>query len=135
MKIIHHLTLIMTAALLSACATVPPASQSPAAAPAANAPGEVVDFSKLTQRPKPTKYAVPTYPQAAVKAKLSGRVVVRFLIDEQGIPRNPECLEASDPIFEGPALAAVCQWRFSPASLNGRPVATMMQVPLNFEPK
>lgn len=135
MKIVHHLTLILTSALLSACATVPPASQTPVTASAAKAPGEVVDFSKLTTRPKPIRYAVPTYPKAAVKAKLSGRVVVRFLIDEQGIPRNPECLEASDPIFEGPALAAVCQWRFSPARLNGRPVATTMQVPLNFEPK
>ena len=130
----HHLSLILVGTLLSACSTIPSTPDAPAAA-AEKMPSEVVDFAKVTQRPTPIKYQTPVYPKEAANTRRSGTVVVRFILDEQGIPRNPVCVESSDPIFEAAALAAIKGWRFTPARLDGRTVATWLQVPISFEPR
>jgi len=39
---------------------------------------------------------------------------------------------STDPIFEGPALAAIKQWKFEPGKRKGEPVRFRMRVPITF---
>lgn len=58
---------------------------------------------------------------------LPGRVIIDFVIDEQGRVRNPRAVEYSDEGLVRPAMEAIVEWRYEPGKLNGKPVnvATM----------
>lgn len=55
----------------------------------------------------------PHYPAKAKQRRAEGYVIVRFDIDEQGIPRDLQIIEAKPKrIFEREALKALRQWRY-----------------------
>jgi TonB family protein len=51
-------------------------------------------------------------------------------IDESGRPRNIELLSGRDAALVRHLLPAVAQWKFSPATKNGRAVATDVVLPI-----
>ena len=71
------------------------------------------------------------YPQAAFEQRVTGTVRVEFVVDEEGRVAHAE-VRQSIPAFDEAALAAVRQWRFSPATLGGKPIATMASAPVAF---
>ena len=65
----------------------------------------------------------PVYPEKARQAGVEGRVIIEFLIDRDGVPRQLQVVEAPPGgWFEEAALEAVAQWRYRPATRLGRPV-------------
>ena len=54
-------------------------------------------------------------------------------MDPIEVPQNLAMVTSSRTEFVAPALAAVARWRFRPATMEGRPVATRMEVPVSFE--
>jgi TonB family protein len=62
--------------------------------------------------------AVP-YPEAARRSRLQGVVELSFLIDENGVVRDPEIIESGDEIFDNAVLATVQGWRYEPATKHG----------------
>ncbi len=76
----------------------------------------------------------PEYPAEARKRKLVGEVVVDFIVDAEGRVTTAQIAEASDALFEEPALAAVRQWTFAPALEDDRAVACGMTVRIEFSP-
>jgi len=81
----------------------------------------------------PTKVqdAKPVYPAIAQSARVQGVVIIEALIDEAGNVVNAHVLR-SIPLLDAAALEAVSQWKFAPTDLNGRPVAVVMTVTVNF---
>ncbi len=77
----------------------------------------------------------PVFPELARVARLSGRVMLRAVIDEEGSVVEIEVIGPSQPDFgfEAAAIEAVQQWRYSPATLRGRPVAVYMVVVVEFK--
>lgn len=77
----------------------------------------------------------PFFPELARVARLSGRVMLRAVIDEEGSVVEIEVIGPSQPDFgfEAAAIDAVQQWRYSPATLRGRPVAVYMVVVVEFK--
>jgi TonB family protein len=73
------------------------------------------------------------YPAHLREAGVPGRVDVRFVVGADGIPRDPTVLSATDSLLQAPALAAVMALRFSPAEVEGRPVATWAAIPVRWE--
>jgi len=78
----------------------------------------------------------PQYPAQAVKDKLSGELVFKVLVDEQGAPQSVD-VEKSDPpeaarIFAQTSLEAIMQWRFNPGMKDGQPHAGYVLVPVTF---
>lgn len=75
----------------------------------------------------------PSYPRAALREGLSGRVVLLVDVDADGVPSAAR-VERSEPAgaFDESALAAVKRWRFQPAMKDGRPVAGRVRVPIDF---
>lgn len=62
-----------------------------------------------------------------------GLVVLDVWIDERG---NVACVKVvrSIPVFDKAAAEAVRQWKFSPATLGGRPVAIVQTVSVRMPP-
>lgn len=109
-----------------------------AAAVAAPDTGRIYEMRAVTEVPRPVSITafqqalVRGYPPALRNAGQSGRVVVRFMVDEAGRVRDPRVLRSSDRNFDAPTLEAVRQLRFHPARLNGRPVRVWVEQPIDW---
>ena len=88
--------------------------------------------------PKLLRQKDPKYPEAALKAGVSGTVLLRVVVDRNGTPGK---VEVSKGIGDSPgddlglnqsAIDAVRQWRFSPATKGGQPVAVIVTVQVAF---
>ena len=65
----------------------------------------------------------PSVPAAEVGAQLAGTVVVFFIITPDGLVAQPVVVNSSEPQLNPGILKAINGWIFTPARLNGRPVA------------
>ena len=90
-------------------------------------PGEV-QASKLIRR------VDPVYPEAAKRARMSGRVVLTVGIDEQG---NVEeiTVKSGHPLLAAASIIAVQQWKYSPLLINGEPFPVVATVTTVFNVK
>lgn len=73
------------------------------------------------------------YPAEALRRGLSGTVVVRFVVDEQGRVLDPNVVRASSPEFSAEALrlARLMPW-WTPGRLAGQPVRVRCTLPIQF---
>jgi len=81
--------------------------------------------------PKRVEDVRPTFPEAAQAAGLTGVVIAEIVVDETGQVANAHLVQQI-PLLEDAALAAVRQWKFNPAIVDGRPVPVRMTVSVNF---
>jgi serine/threonine-protein kinase len=72
------------------------------------------------------------YPDAARRRRQSGVVTVAMVISETGIPEELQVVESAGEILDEAVLTAVREWRFEPASRNGRPVRIHWRVRQHF---
>jgi TonB family protein len=81
--------------------------------------------------PRLVQQAKMSYPQRAFDEGVEGTVTIEFAVDEEGAVAHAE-VRASVPELDDAALAAVRAWRFVPAKLEGKPVASMASTPVTF---
>lgn len=72
------------------------------------------------------------YPDEALRQRVEGQVVVRFVVTETGAVEDAEILRSPSPLLDAPALAAVRASRFTPGEQRGRPVRVQFAVPVTF---
>lgn len=91
------------------------------AAQQSSSPGERLIPARLVERT-----VLPQYPPAARAIGLEGDVAFQARIDEHGLVAGVSVLEvpAADVGFEDAVRTAVAQWRFEPARLGDRAVAS-----------
>jgi hypothetical protein len=87
----------------------------------------VVDVASVTpdrQLPTPFSGQPPKYPPSLVKQHITGRVVMRFLIDTMGYvhPRSIWLLRSPHPLMSLAVRDALLQFRYEPATIDNRPV-------------
>jgi protein TonB len=75
----------------------------------------------------------PEFSEAARKAKFQGNVMVRLVVDPQGMPRNIRVTQGVGMGLDEKAMEAVRQYRFRPAMEGGKPVAVEMNVEVDFQ--
>lgn len=83
--------------------------------------------------PKLVKQVDPEFPKKWRKDKSSGTVNVTMTVDEAGKPRD---LRVDTPVghgFDEAALKAIRQYRFEPATRDGKPVAVTLRVEVVFQ--
>ncbi len=51
------------------------------------------------------------------------RFRIGLTVDSEGVPKNPTIIETTEPTWADEALRELMKWRFTPASVNGQPVA------------
>jgi TonB family protein len=72
-------------------------------------------------------------PYAPPRTRLaSGTVVLDVVLQEDGTPKIVRILRSVDPNLDDSAIRAFEQWRFSPATKNGRPVKVRMNAEVTF---
>jgi TonB family protein len=87
----------------------------------------------VDQTPQVLQKVEPFYPQRARHLGVSGRVVVKFLVQADGHVSRPSILEAEpEGYFEQNALEAIRRWRFKPGYYRGKAVATWVTLPVQF---
>ncbi len=90
------------------------------------------------QEPKPKTppkvlYQVePQYTEEARAAKVSGSVLLKLVVDENGDAQDIQVARSVDEGLDQKAIEAVRQWRFAPATENGKPVAAAANIEVNF---
>ncbi len=108
-----------------AWAIAPPAKaqQPPPEAPPAEVKARI-------EYPKLVKFVPAEYPEAARKERREGVVLLRVDIDEAGKVVKAEVVRPLYPDLDAAAVAAVQQFEFTPAMLDGKPVR--VTVPLSY---
>jgi protein TonB len=74
----------------------------------------------------------PTYPEAARKARMEGVVILEAIITANGNVEDVKVLKSVNPLLDASAVRAVSQWRYRPATLNGRAVRVYLTVTVTF---
>ena len=74
----------------------------------------------------------PQYTEIARKARIQGVVIVQAIIDKEGNVQNVKLLKGLPMGLDKAAMDAVKDWKFQPATLNGKPVAVYYNLTVNF---
>ena len=84
------------------------------------------------QRPQLLKRVDAEFSEAARRARISGKVLVHFVVNEQGVPVDLQVTESPGYDLDKAALAAVSQWRFAPAMKDGKPIPFPLTAQVSF---
>lgn len=77
----------------------------------------------------------PAYPEALACDGVGGQVVLQVEIGVDGRPASMRVLGSSgETELDEAAIAAVRGWEFAPATTNGQPAPSKIQVPVTFTP-
>lgn len=82
--------------------------------------------------PVPVRTVAPDYPEELRRDGVSGLVMVKCTIDEQGNVVETQVEKSSNSAFEKPAVAALRKWKFKPAKQDGAPVVIKVSIPMKF---
>ena len=91
----------------------------------------LVDGEEVTA-PVVLEKTPPSYTPEAKEAKHQGRVVLRAVIDAEGLVQDVEVVEGQPYGLSEAAASAVRAWRFQPALCSGEPVAVFYLLTVNF---
>ena len=90
---------------------------------------------QLTKPPTIVKSVEPVYPPEALAARISADVTMTIDIDAGGHVTNVDIPKPAGHGFDEAAKAAVLQYEFSPAEIDGKPGAIRISFTLHFVPK
>lgn len=101
---------------------------------------DIPPISELTYRPEEVDQTPrllrsfpPQYPYLARRDNIEGWVVLRFVVDTDGIPEKIEIVEGEPAgIFEEAATEAVARYKFKPAMKNGEGVNCIIKQRISF---
>ena len=83
---------------------------------------------------KPLKTERPSYPRRAREQGWHGRVIVRLEISPEGTVQSSTIHKSSGyPLLDDGAIKATTQWTFQPAKNGAFPVATTVNIPIQFD--
>jgi TonB family protein len=77
----------------------------------------------------------PAFSTAARKLGVAGVAVIGLVVDENGLPRQVHVVRPLGMGGDECAVAAVLQYRFSPAIYHGHPVPAEINIEVNFRPR
>jgi protein TonB len=101
-----------------------PAAATPVAQPAPPAGGKATEAVLIDR-------IMPAYPPVAKAHGIFGIVRLEASVDEHGAVRAVKILSGDRMLAEA-ARAAILRWRYKPATLNGKPIASSSIVQMNF---
>jgi protein TonB len=84
------------------------------------------------KEPRLVSSVMPVYPLGAVKAGVSGDVVVQTTIDKTGQVVGTHVVSGPSLLRQA-ALDALRRWKYEPSTLDGQPVAVELQVTIKFK--
>jgi TonB family protein len=100
----------------------------PAAWPQTNEP--VYDVGNGVAPPRVTHQVAPEHPTKGFR--VSGTVLIGLIVTSKGEPDNVHVVRSLETDVDQSAVDAVKQWRFDPATKEGKPVAVKISVEIRF---
>lgn len=96
--------------------------------------GTVFNIDELDEKPKIVHMLLPMYPVRACVEGITGRVLVKLVIDSRGFAQEPGILSATpEGYFEESALDAIMEYRFIPAKKDGKYVSCLARIPVAYK--
>jgi outer membrane biosynthesis protein TonB len=96
-------------------------------------PEKIVSARTLDEPLKPLTTRSPVYPSTLfLKQVNQGKATIELLVNEEGLPRLPRIVSASEPAFGYAAAQAAVLWTFSHPKVKGEPAVTRIQIPFGF---
>lgn len=84
------------------------------------------------ENPVPVRTVAPEYPREMKANGVSGLVMVKCTIDEQGNVAGTDIVKSSNEQFDRFATEALKKWKFKPARQDGTPVSVQVTIPIKF---
>lgn len=100
------------------------AGSAPASSPGVVVPGKIAVSKRIYK-------VAPVYPEQAIRARASAKVILRIRVDAAGQVAEAKVLQGH-PLFNNAAVSAVMQWKYSQTFLNGKPVPIIATVSIVF---
>ena len=95
-----------------------------------------VQTGSSTSKPAIISSLRPVYPRIARDSGWEGTVIVRTLIDTNGVPSQTKIRKScGHPTLDQAAQAAVKNWKFQPAKDGNIPIAKWVDIPIKFNLK
>jgi protein TonB len=92
------------------------------------------DATPSASKPVSTlKMIPPIYPKNQRQKGIGGKVLIEAMVDATGKVTSAKVIESPDPAFSESALKAVHQWVFNPATKDGQPISSKVQIPISFK--
>jgi TonB family protein len=110
----------------------PSAQEDASASTLARSIADVETPPSLKNGPKALREAV-QYPELAREAGIQGKVLVQFVVNEDGTPRDVQVKRSVHRALDSAAVQAVRTVRFEPGMKEGNPVAMQMVLPVTFK--
>ncbi len=104
----------------------------PAAAQTVQQQQTQVTVGQLTKAPQLLETVAPAYPEEAKAGGFSGDVALEITVEADGKVGAVTVKTPAGHGFDGAALAAVRQYRFSPAEIDGKPAPVTIDYTLHF---
>ncbi len=83
--------------------------------------------------PKLIHQVDPDFPRSFFSKRKGGEVLVHLVVDTDGLPQRVLVQETTNPKLNDSAMKAIKQYRFEPATRDGKPVAVELKVAVNFQ--
>ena len=97
------------------------------------APAGPIHITAAVKKPEILRRVSPAYPEPARRARVQGSVILEAIINERGDVTSVRVIRGLPMGLEQSAIQAVTQWKFQPATLDGRPVAVYFNLTVQFE--
>src|SRR5437868_472457 len=75
---------------------------------------QAIPFGAGMERPTPLRQPAPVYTQQAMAARLESTAILKCVITEDGSLQNCKIIKHVPLEMDGPLLAAVSQWKYTP---------------------
>jgi protein TonB len=82
--------------------------------------------------PRALKAPSPKLPREALQKKIDGHVLLDVVVDKNGLAHDIRVLQPLGYGCDEAAIKSVEKWRFSPATMDGQPVAVEINVDVGF---
>jgi protein TonB len=92
------------------------------------------ELGEVDQNPRLISRFKPIYPFWARNRNITGKVILKFLVNKNGEVEQIKVLKAEpEGVFEESSKNAVTKWRFEPGVYQGQPVNTWVTVPIRYQ--
>lgn len=93
-----------------------------------------VNTAALAASLKRLRAAPPDYPANALQQRVTGSVMVEFIVDTKGETRDIHVVESTPPqVFDRAAIDAIRRWRYAPMIVDGSAVEVPVKTHMRFE--
>ncbi len=96
----------------------------------ASQPEPVYELGKGVEPPRPVHQVSPEHSSKGFR--VSGTVLIGLVVSSHGEPGEVHVIRSLEKDVDQSAVDAVKQWRFEPATKDGKPVAVKISVEIRF---